>query len=70
MGRAVAPRQVRELLRVVRIVESDQSSASSGRIVMCGRLADICAEHDHMVEREAALLARACQLPAAIQPKP
>lgn len=47
------------MLRVVRIVETDQPSTSSGRIVMCGRMADVCAELDRMVEREAALLARA-----------
>lgn len=55
---SAAPRQARAMLRVVRIVETDQASASSGRIVMCGRMADVCAELDRMVEREAAQLAR------------
>lgn len=52
------PRPARAMLRVLRIVEADQVSASSGRIVMCGRMADVCAELERMVEREAALLAR------------
>ncbi len=56
---SATPRQARAMLRVVRIVDADQASASSGRIVMCGRMADVCAELDRMVEREAALLARA-----------
>lgn len=53
------PRQARAMLRVVRVVETDQPSASSGRIVMCGRMADVCAELDRMVAHEAAQLARA-----------
>ena len=57
--KSTAPRQTRANLRVVRIVETDQAWASSGRIVMCGRMADVCAELDRMVEREAAQLARA-----------
>ncbi len=56
---SATPRPVRAMLRVVRIVETDQVSVSSGRIVMCGRMADVCAELDRMVEREAAQLARA-----------
>ncbi len=56
---SATPRSVRTMLRVVRIVETDQAPASSGRIVMCGRMADVCAELDRMVEREAARLARA-----------
>jgi hypothetical protein len=56
---SATPRPARATLRVVRIVDSDQPSASSGRIVMCGRMVDVCAELDRMVEREAALLARA-----------
>lgn len=52
-------RQSRSLLRVVRILDPDQASASGGRILMSGRMADVCAELDRMVEREAALQARA-----------
>jgi hypothetical protein len=50
-------RVVRTPLRVVRIVESDQASALAGRILMSGRMADVCAELDRMVEREAAMQA-------------
>lgn len=42
-------------LRVVRIVETGQASALAGRILMSGRMADVCAELDRMVEREAAM---------------
>jgi len=55
---SATPRQARAMLRVVHIVESDQAPASSGRIVMCGRMADVCDELDRMVERESAQLAR------------
>jgi hypothetical protein len=54
----VAVRQGRSLLRVVRILDPGQASASAGRILMSGRMADVCAELDRMVEREAALQAR------------
>ena len=53
----VASRQARSLLRVIRIMDSGQASA--GRMLMSGRMADVCAELDRMVEREAALQARA-----------
>ncbi len=55
----IAPHARRSPLRVVRILESDQASASVGRILMSGRMADVCAELDRMVEREAACQARA-----------
>jgi hypothetical protein len=42
-------------LRVVRIVETGQAPALAGRILMSGRMADVCAELDRMVEREAAM---------------
>lgn len=54
-----ARRAVRAPLRVVRIMEAGQASALSGRIMMSGRMADVCAELDRMVEREAAMQARA-----------
>jgi hypothetical protein len=54
----VSVRQGRSLLRVVRILDPGQASASAGRILMSGRMADVCAELDRMVEREAALQAR------------
>lgn len=52
-------RRLRAPLRVVRIVESGQASALAGRILMSGRMADVCAELDRMVEREARLHAGA-----------
>ncbi len=50
-------RQVGAPLRVVRVVEADQASMLAGRIMMSGRLADVCAELDRMVEREAGMQA-------------
>lgn len=55
----IAPRARRSPLRVVRILESDQAPACAGRILMSGRMADVCAELDRMVERETACQARA-----------
>ena len=40
-------------LRVVRIVESGQHRASVGRIVISGRMADVCAELDRLAACEA-----------------
>ena len=42
-------------LRVVRVIESGQAAAHSGRMMISGRMADVCAELDRMAEREAAL---------------
>ena len=42
-------------LRVVRVVETGLSRASVGRMVISGRMADVCAELDRLVAREAAL---------------
>ena len=47
--------QPRSPLRVIRVVEAGQASALAGRILMSGRMADVCAELDRMVEREAAM---------------
>ena len=46
---------IRKPLRVVRIVEPGQSRSSVGRIVMSGRMADVCAELDRLAACEAAL---------------
>ena len=46
---------LRSPLRVIRVVEAGQASALAGRILMSGRMADVCAELDRMVEREAAM---------------
>jgi len=45
----------RSPLRVIRVVEVGQPSALTGRMLMSGRMADVCAELDRMVEREAAM---------------
>ena len=45
----------RQTLRVERIVESDQRANQAGRMVISGRMADVCAELDRLVAREAAL---------------
>jgi hypothetical protein len=42
-------------LRVVRVVETGQTRASVGRMVISGRMADVCAELDRLAACEAAL---------------
>jgi hypothetical protein len=42
-------------LRVLRVLEQGQPRSSTGRMVISGRMADVCAELDRLVEREAAL---------------
>jgi hypothetical protein len=42
-------------LRVVRVVETGQARASVGRMVISGRMADVCAELDRLAACEAAL---------------
>ena len=51
-------RAPRSPLRVIRVVETGQASALAGRILISGRMADVCAELDRMVAREAAMQAR------------
>jgi hypothetical protein len=46
---------IKKPLRVVRIVEPGQSRSSVGRIVISGRMADVCAELDRLAACEAAL---------------
>jgi hypothetical protein len=45
----------RKPLRVVRVLEAGQSRSSVGRIVISGRMADVCAELDRLAAGEAAL---------------
>jgi hypothetical protein len=45
----------RRPLRVVRILETGQAPAQAGRMAISGRMADVCAELDRLVAREAAL---------------
>ena len=42
-------------LRVLRVVEQGQPRSCTGRLVISGRMADVCAELDRLVAREAAL---------------
>jgi hypothetical protein len=42
-------------LRVLRVLESGQPRSCAGRLVISGRMADVCAELDRLVEREATL---------------
>lgn len=41
-------------LRVVRIVEGQRAGSASGRVVISGRMADVCAELDRLAALEAA----------------
>ena len=41
-------------LRIVRVFEVGQSPAQVGRMVISGRMADVCAELDRLAAREAA----------------
>ena len=42
-------------LRVVRVLEPGQAPAHVGRLMISGRMADVCAELDRMAAREAAM---------------
>jgi hypothetical protein len=59
-GRAVSIKAKTQLepqnkpLRIVRILESDQPRAAVGRMVISGRMADVCAELDRLAACEAA----------------
>lgn len=46
---------VRRPLRVVRFLEAGQTPAQVGRMVISGRMSDVCAELDRLAAREAAL---------------
>jgi hypothetical protein len=50
-----APYSLARPLRVVRLVEPGQGSASVGRMVISGRMADVCAELDRLAAKEIAL---------------
>lgn len=51
----VASTATRIPLRVVRVLEAGQTPANVGRMVISGRMADVCAELDRLAAREAAL---------------
>lgn len=42
-------------LRIVRVLDHDSSPANVGRMVISGRMADVCAELDRLVAREQTL---------------
>lgn len=46
---------IQPTLRIERIVETGQRANQAGRMVISGRMADVCAELDRLVAREAAL---------------
>jgi hypothetical protein len=48
-------RPQRPVLRIMRVLEAGQAPASVGRMVISGRMADVCAELDRLAAREAAL---------------
>lgn len=49
------PRPGSKPLRVVRVFESGQAKSNVGRMVISGRMADVCAELDRLVAHEAKL---------------
>ena len=55
-GAILAPRAMvmTPTLRVLRVAENGPRSDCAGRMVISGRMADVCAELDRMVAREAA----------------
>jgi hypothetical protein len=51
---AVCSRPMQRPLRVVRVMEAGQSRSQVGRMVISGRMADVCAELDRLAASEAA----------------
>ena len=45
----------RKPLRIIRVLESDHVPSNVGRMVISGRMADVCAELDRLADREQAL---------------
>lgn len=45
----------RKPLRIIRVLEENHLPANVGRMVISGRMADVCAELDRLADREAAL---------------
>lgn len=55
VAHATAPRTcVRKPLRVVRVLDACQAPSGAGRMVISGRMADVCAELDRLAALEAA----------------
>lgn len=53
VAKATSPRR----LKIVRELEAGVSPCCAGRMVISGRMADVCAELDRMVQKEAAVRA-------------
>ena len=53
-GPKPSPKAVARPLRVLRVVDAGQPPAGAGRMVISGRLADVCAELDRLAALEAA----------------
>lgn len=53
---AVQPKVEHRPVRVLRVVEAGQARTCVGRMVISGRMADVCAELDRLAAREAMLL--------------
>jgi hypothetical protein len=53
-GKAAPKRPTPSRLRIVREFDSNVSPACAGRMVISGRMADVCAELERMAQREAA----------------
>ena len=54
-ARVASTARITRVVRMARIVEAGQAPASVGRMVISGRMADVCAELDRLALREAAL---------------
>lgn len=54
-GKAMPKRPAPSRLRVVREFDANVGPACAGRMVISGRMADVCAELERMAQREAAL---------------
>ncbi|EJL80594.1 hypothetical protein PMI15_03724 [Polaromonas sp. CF318] len=54
-GKAMPKRPTPSRLRIVREFDANVGPACAGRMVISGRMADVCAELDRMAQREAAL---------------
>lgn len=52
-GQAINP--AHRPLRILRVLEADQAPANVGRMVISGRMADVCAELDRLAACEAPL---------------
>ena len=52
---ALSAQRTRKPLRIIRVLEEDHVPANVGRMVISGRMADVCAELDRLADREAAL---------------